>query len=150
MSEPIAYHITWTTYGTWLPGDARGWVKKTEAGIHAGRESLKASAERGIAQAAVTLSDAQRQTVEETIHRHCHIRGWEIHALNVRTNHVHVIVSAPEVPEKVMGEFKAWCSRKLNEMAGVNQKWWTHHGSTKWINDGAYLENAIRYVVEGQ
>ena len=22
--EPIAYFITWTTYGTWLPGDERG------------------------------------------------------------------------------------------------------------------------------
>ncbi len=22
--EPIAYYITWTTYGTWLPGDQRG------------------------------------------------------------------------------------------------------------------------------
>jgi hypothetical protein len=22
------YHILWTTYGTWLPGDARGWIKK--------------------------------------------------------------------------------------------------------------------------
>jgi hypothetical protein len=24
---PIAYHLTWTTYGTWLPGDSRGWVQ---------------------------------------------------------------------------------------------------------------------------
>ena len=30
---PIAYHIIWTTYGTWLPGDARGWVKKNTLGI---------------------------------------------------------------------------------------------------------------------
>src|SRR5437868_1076725 len=24
---PIAFLFTWTTYGTWLPGDARGWVE---------------------------------------------------------------------------------------------------------------------------
>src|SRR5262249_46358121 len=24
----LAYHIVWTTYGTWLPGDWRGWIKK--------------------------------------------------------------------------------------------------------------------------
>jgi hypothetical protein len=29
----IAYHLTWATYGTWLPGDARGWVKWGELGI---------------------------------------------------------------------------------------------------------------------
>ena len=26
--EPLAYFLTWTTYGTWLPGDERGWVAK--------------------------------------------------------------------------------------------------------------------------
>jgi hypothetical protein len=25
--EPLAYFLTWTTYGTWLPGDERGWVR---------------------------------------------------------------------------------------------------------------------------
>jgi len=30
--EPIAYLITWTTYGTWLPGDERGWQKKNRTG----------------------------------------------------------------------------------------------------------------------
>jgi hypothetical protein len=28
MNEPLAYYLTWTTYGTWLPGDERGWVAK--------------------------------------------------------------------------------------------------------------------------
>ena len=26
MDDPIAFFLTWVTYGTWLPGDARGWV----------------------------------------------------------------------------------------------------------------------------
>ena len=26
-SEPVGFLITWVTYGTWLPGDARGWVE---------------------------------------------------------------------------------------------------------------------------
>jgi hypothetical protein len=28
MDEPLAYFLTWTTYGSWLPGDERGWVAK--------------------------------------------------------------------------------------------------------------------------
>jgi len=28
MPDPLAYFLTWTTYGTWLPGDERGWVLK--------------------------------------------------------------------------------------------------------------------------
>ena len=26
LPEPLAYFLTWTTYGTWLPGDDRGWT----------------------------------------------------------------------------------------------------------------------------
>jgi hypothetical protein len=27
LPEPLAYSPTWPTYGTWLPGDERGWVQ---------------------------------------------------------------------------------------------------------------------------
>jgi hypothetical protein len=27
MDDPIGYFLTWVTYGTWLPGDPRGWVE---------------------------------------------------------------------------------------------------------------------------
>jgi hypothetical protein len=25
--DPIGYFLTWVTYGTWLPGDTRGWIE---------------------------------------------------------------------------------------------------------------------------
>ena len=27
MTSPLAYHVIWTTYGTWLPRNAPGWIK---------------------------------------------------------------------------------------------------------------------------
>ena len=36
--EPIAYFITWTTYGTWLPGDERGWSRKGDGETSTGRQ----------------------------------------------------------------------------------------------------------------
>ena len=27
MDDPLAYFITIVTYGTWLPGDERGWIE---------------------------------------------------------------------------------------------------------------------------
>ena len=98
----------------------------------------------------IRLNRAQRELVERTIRDHCRIRGWTLHALNVRTTHVHVVVTAVGYePEAVMSQFKAWCSRRLNE-AFTPSKWWTEHGSTKWINDEKYLHDAIVYVLEGQ
>jgi hypothetical protein len=27
LPDPLAYFLTWATYGTWLPGDERGWIQ---------------------------------------------------------------------------------------------------------------------------
>ena len=149
MSAPLAYHITWTTYGSWLAGDDRGWVKPGE-GIQAGDPDLLAEMRSRVADDAVTLDADQRAVVDETIRAHVRFRGWELLALNVRTNHVHLVVVANRHPDEVMEQLKAWCSRRLSERLGRKRKWWTEHGSTKWINDEGYLHNAIRYVLERQ
>ena len=52
--------------------------------------------------------------------------------------------------------FKAWCTRRLKERERslgkiqVRQNWWTQCGSKRWLNDAQSLEEAIRYVAEGQ
>lgn len=153
----LAYHITWTTYGSWLPGDERGWVQSGQAGIQAPDATLTEATRQRLAEAVVALSAAQREIVEATIREHCTLRGWTLHAVNPRSNHVHVIVTAEATPETVMSQLKAWCARRLSDHAGLidrrrngRRRWWTEHGSTKYINDEAYLLNAIRYVNERQ
>jgi REP element-mobilizing transposase RayT len=157
--SPLAYLITWTTYGTWLPGDERGWVESGKSGVQEPNFDREILASRIMADEPVRLNSLQRDSVEQTIRRHCCIRKWHLHAVNVRTNHVHVVVTADRKPEEVMSQFKAWCSRTLSDLAGLKEKvakkagrrrWWTEHGSTKWINDEKYLANAIRYVNELQ
>jgi REP element-mobilizing transposase RayT len=155
----IAYHITWTTYGTWLPGDGRGWVTEKVPGIQEPDPARQEEARRGMAETAVLLTDEQRALVEQTVRDHCRIRGWTLHALNVRSNHVHVVVSADRDADEVMNQFKAWCSRRLSDQAGLTtavarkagrRRWWTEHGSTKHVHDEDYLRNAVEYVLEKQ
>ena len=157
--DPIAYHITWTTYGTWLSGDTRGWVKSGVGGIQGSDPVLEQHAREEMAEPAVILSAEQREIVDATIRRHCDIRGWELHAVNVRTNHVHLVVTGNRGADEMMNELKAWCSRKLSDHAGLTKAvarkagrrhWFTEHGSTKPIFDDAYLQNAIQYVLEAQ
>ena len=150
MNDPLAYHITWTTYGTWLPGDSRGWIKSGESGIKEPDESLRREARSLMTQEPVFLDETQRAIVDRTIREVIAFRMWTLHALNVRTNHIHIVLTAARDPETVMEQLKAWCSRRLNEHVGRKQKWWTEHGSTKWINDDTYFANAVRYVTEGQ
>jgi REP element-mobilizing transposase RayT len=155
----LAYHITWTTYGTWLPGDVRGWVKAGVWGIQAPDPTEEAHAREKMAESAVILTTQQRAPVEQTIRDHCRIRGWILHAVRARTNHVHTVVTADRDPDDVRDQFKAWCSRKLSDQAGLSgpvakkagrRRWFTEGGDTEQIEDEQYLENAVRYVMERQ
>lgn len=155
----LAYHITWTTYGTWLPGDARGWVKSRVWGIQAPDSELERQTRARMAETAVVLTPDQRLLVEQTITDHCRIRGWILHAVNARTNHLHVVVTADRSADEVRDQFQAWCSRKLSDHAGLTKAvakkagrrhWFTEGGDNELIDDGQYLENAICYVKERQ
>jgi REP element-mobilizing transposase RayT len=151
MSSPLAYFISWTVKGCWLHGDARGFVVKGVPGIQPHDRKLNDAMRDSLREQPHRLSPEQRCLVEQTIRDHCCIRAWTLHAVNARTTHVHVVVTATDVtPETVMEQFKAWCSRRLNERCKGRRKWWTEHGSTLWINDEASFVKAVDYVLNRQ
>lgn len=155
----LAHHIVWTTYGTWLPGDARGWICRGSAGIQQPNAQRQQRASRGLMQEPVELSEMQRQTVKNTIREHCKVRDWTVYALIVRSNHIHVVAMLDRDSWTAMKELKAWSSRRLSEMAGLSEsvaqgagrrRWFTEGGKCKTITSQTYLRNAVRYVLHGQ
>lgn len=95
----IAYFYTWTTYGTWLPGDGRGWFERGR-GLREPDGMRRLEAALRMTEGAVTLDDDQRRVVTETITAHCDLRRWALHAVNCRSNHVHVVVTAGDAPSE--------------------------------------------------
>jgi REP element-mobilizing transposase RayT len=151
LGEPLAFFVTWTTYGTWLPGDNRGWRRSGKPGAQAPNPFFAEMARSLMKETEFTLSPEDRLLVEVTIRQHCAIRRWALHAVNARTNHVHVVVTAPGYkPEKVRDQFKAWCTRRLKEMGAGRTRFWTEGGDCRQIDDEASLENAVVYVLEAQ
>ena len=73
-------------------------------------------------------------------------------AAHVRSNQVHTVVEAEIPPERVIDDFKAYASRRLNRMGleGRNRKRWARHGSTRWLWKDEDDQKAICYVVSGQ
>lgn len=147
----IAYFSTWTTYGTWLPGDPRGWYQRG-GGFRDPNSTRQLDAILVMSEAVVVLDPDQRRIVEKTVADHCAIRKCLLHAVNCRSNHVHVVVTAPgrsiEVPRE---QFKYWCTRRLKERAGVvRENWWTERGWDEYIDDDTALAEVIAYVIEGQ
>ncbi|TKJ39456.1 MAG: hypothetical protein CEE38_01595 [Planctomycetes bacterium B3_Pla] len=81
--------ITWTTYGTWLQGDERGYVK--DGKTHPGNKSLRESNKRSQLQDAVRLSKNQQQLVRKAIIGEAALQSQRIYALAVQSNHVHIV-----------------------------------------------------------
>ncbi len=156
MENPLAYFLTWTTYGSWLPGDNRNWVDKQGEFRRPDVGCQNAARER-MTENELTFEIDQRQIVENTIAEHCRIRNWQLHAVAARNQHIHVVVSAVgRTPNDVMGQLKAWCTRKLKDherTSGakvVRKNWWTQRGSKRWLNGTKSIGAAVRYVLEEQ
>jgi len=153
---PLAYHITWRTYGTWLPGDARGWLKKGDSVVQSPDPDREAAARNAMIEAAVILEQNQRNLVDETIVKHCEIRNG--YCTRVTSAPITFMsLSALRYRDEIRTQFKTWCSRRLSEAIGLigpgrngQRRWFSEKGDVRWIDAQEYLESAIRYVNELQ
>src|SRR5690242_3292969 len=121
MAEPLAHFLTWGTYGTWLPGKERGWNAYGH-GWQRPDLSRKMQAEARMTTNACCLDAEQRQIVGRQIVETCRFRGWQLHAVNCRSNHVHVVVTADVSPQIVRNQLKAWSTRRLKDLQVKRQK----------------------------
>lgn len=153
---PLAYLITFTTFGTWLHGDARGSVDRGHnipGTPHLAASSRRVAAECSRArQPSVTFDAAARKAVEQAIVEVCAYRDWTLHAYSVRTNHVHVVACAPVRPEAVLHDFKAYATRALRKACATSslRSPWTAGGSARYLWKPDDVEAACAYVSEGQ
>jgi REP element-mobilizing transposase RayT len=150
---PLGYLITFRTYGTWLHGDERGSIDRFHnrfgmPRIPQNKQWKKYNRSLLSQPPVVKLSRRQRKTVEEAIRETCKIRKWEFWVTNIRTNHVHTVVSAPCKPEKILSAFKANATRKLREAGCWNSSRspWVEKGSKKYLWTEPDVINAIVYV----
>ena len=151
-SSPVGFLITFRCYGTWLHGDERGSFDRNHQ-IY-GTPGLPPSALRRehdrdlMTQPPVDLTSQRRKVVESAIRETCNLRKWQLWTVNVRTNHVHAVVSGNKKPEAIVGALKANATRAMR-VAGV---WtsklspWSFGGSRKYLWDAKELTDAIAYV----
>lgn len=155
--DPIAFFLTWSTYGTWLPGDARGWVEY-QHGFQLPDPILELECAARMTEDACRLAPHQRERVNKQVPETCEHKRWLLHAVNCRTNHVHVVLSSSAAPKIIREQLKAWCTRRLNEQQvelGIPErerrtKWWAERGSIRWIFNESDLAAAIDYVLNQQ
>src|SRR5258708_11790057 len=100
----------------------------------------------------VKVGRRQRAAVDFSIRETCTIRKWDLWTLNVRTNHLHCVITANCTPKTVLVALKANATRSMRTAgcwsSGLSP--WARGGSKKYLWTEEELANAIAYVVEDQ
>ena len=153
---PLAYLISFRTHGTWLHGDLRGSIDRFHN--HYGSPYLPANKnwhqhnQELMKGEPVLLGARQRSSVETAIREACTIRQWSLLAVNVRTNHVHTVVTANPILELVLNAFKANATRHLRATGLWPHAFspWADKGSNRRLWNEQSVARAIDYVLHGQ
>lgn len=159
--RPFALHLTWTTYGTWLPGDERGYVSHTlestgdwlprenipgtpYAKAHERTHRLAQTAQKG---ETVWLTSELARVAAEALIAAASERGWKIARGSIMAGHLHLVVSdCPNDGPAVRRILKGNSQVALSRHNGKPQRWWTAGGSDRYKNDDQAIANAIEYV----
>ncbi len=153
---PLAYLITFRCYGTWVHGDERGSMDRKQNAYGTPKivpsESLKRSDTRQLKHPPVKLDARRRRIVQLAVQEVCEHRLYPLHAINVRTNHVHTVVTAMRKPEPVLEAFKSYSTRALRRagLIAAELKPWIRHGSTIYLWKERDVAKAIEYVMLSQ
>jgi hypothetical protein len=114
---PLAYLITFRCYATWMHGDERGSVDRARnqygTPFIPQNDGWREYSTHLTKREPATLDAAQRAAVDLAIRETCEIRCWLLRAINVRSNHVHAVVSALVRPELILTALKANSTRQM-------------------------------------
>jgi len=135
---------TWTTYGTWLQGSKKGYVKNGTT-LKANPE-LEKSNEESLKHNKIKIPKSLRITVKNAILKEAEEVGQKVYAIAVCSNHVHIVVeSIGERCGYSVGRFKKAATKALRKY-GFNDKVWTKGFDKRYCYSEQELEKKIKYV----
>jgi len=147
----LAYHLTWTCYGQWLPGDVRGYVDRNHrvpgSPYADGDPHRRNAAANALREPACWLEPPQRRLAAEGIREACRKQSWRLLALNVQPDHVHILVDAQNVGGRhAIRVLKAFATRRLRKVFPARRRWWTKGGKVEPVLTERHLAQVTRYI----
>ena len=153
---PLAFFITFRCYGTWLHGDPRGSVDRFHnvyGTPRLGPERARVRHEKSLMKGKpVRLNGKRRAATEKAIRETCRIRKWNLWAINVRSNHVQLVVTGDCKSERVLATLKAKATREMRQSGcwPDERSPWSYRGSRRKLFTQKALSAAIDYVLYDQ
>jgi REP element-mobilizing transposase RayT len=144
VAKTVGYHVTWTTYGTWLQGDERGYVKDGE--ILPANDKLRRDNENRLVKKVVRFGGKEKRIVATAIKNEAAKYKMPLRALAVCSNHVHAVVGCSDFRiESIVRRFKQ-AGRIALISQGVDGKVWTAGFDKRFCFDEQGLKARIAYV----
>jgi len=135
---------TWTTYGTWLQGDKRGYVKN--GAVLEANVELEKYNKILLRQNIVKIPKHLRTTVKNSILQEAEEIGQKVYAITVCSNHVHIVVeSIGKRCGYSVGRFKRAATKALKEY-GFSNIVWTKGFDKRYCYHQHELDTKIKYV----
>jgi len=136
--------VTFTTYGTWLQGDERRYVKNGK--VLEGNERLLNANKKAMPQQVVRLTRGQKEIVRQAILNEAKELRQELFAISVWSNHIHIAAENIDEPiDKIVGRYKAAATKALTK-TGFEGKVWTRGYDKQFCFDDKSLNKRIAYV----
>jgi REP element-mobilizing transposase RayT len=149
--SPLAYLITFTTYGTWLHGDPRGSVIKDKRARPLANQPKLLQYQRDHLKEPPFILDAQsRNIILQSLLKVAEYRNWKLLAIHIRNSHIHIVIKAHLKPERIMNDFKSYATRALRSEGYSRTHFWTHHGNTQYLFSDTKIKEAIHYTLYEQ
>jgi REP element-mobilizing transposase RayT len=144
MRKTLGYMVTFTTYGTWLRGDSRGWRKNGK--VFAANPGLKRIDESQMKGTTVRLRKNEKAIVREAICKKALSLGQKVLAISVWSNHVHVVVGydGRKIEETVL-IYKNAATAALRRIGFRGPVWGKGYDKRFCFDEGA-LRKRIEYV----
>jgi REP element-mobilizing transposase RayT len=144
MRELIAYMITWTTYGTWLQGDERKYVKNGQT--LEPNPNLKKSNLSSLKQQIIKLTPLQKNAVQNAILEEAKRINHNIYSIAVCSNHIHIVAENSHTPiNQAVIRYKNVATAALKR-TGLNAKLWTKGFDKRFCFTEEQLKQKIEYV----
>jgi len=151
---PIAYLLTFRTYGTWLHGDQRTSIRRTretrtQRKLIFPNVPLEEKMREEMEQEPFLMTLEQRKVVKAAIEEVSTVRQYKLLAIDVRSNHVHSVVGVQAKPERIADALKAYSTRRLRENGLINPttRVWSRGRSRRYLWKPGHVNAAIDYVL---
>jgi len=144
MAKTVGYMVTWTTYGSWLQGDKRRYVKNGK--ILDGNEHIYSLCKKLQKSPAVKLTSKEKTVVHQTIITEAKKTGQQVEALAVCSNHLHLVVRWSYHPiGKIVSRYKNAAMFALSNL-GRSGRIWTRGYDKRFCFTEDELGRRIKYL----